>query len=79
MWKGRARAVLVRARRFVYGPILTRLDQVDAHLGLLEEIVQASEGRAATMSERYLTLSESEARLARRVKALEEALGQPGS
>jgi hypothetical protein len=44
----------------------------------IEALIQATDGRAATLSDRTLGLTESEARIGRRVEEIERLLGGPG-
>lgn len=79
------RRILVRARTWTLGPVLGRLEAMEASMGgRLEElakrvdemdaVVQMLEARAATGAERSVSQSESQARLARRIEEIERRL-----
>ncbi len=53
-----------------------RLDELTKRVGDLEAVVQAVEGRAATVTERSVTQQESQLRLARRVDEIEKLLSE---
>jgi len=79
-------------RRRVFSPLLARFDVLDRRLDDVESrldrlarrvddieaLIQATDGRVSTMSDRTLGLTESEARTARRVEEIERLLGLPG-
>lgn len=83
--KARLRQGLSRARAAALRPITERLDAMNAtttarldelakRVTDLEVVLQAVEGRAATVTERSVTQQESQARLARRVDEIEKLL-----
>lgn len=83
--KARLRQGLSRARAAALRPVIERLDAMNAtttsrldelakRVTDLEVVLQAVEGRAATVTERSVTQQESQARLARRVDEIEKLL-----
>lgn len=81
--RARLRQVLTRLRELALGPALHRLDilsermdEMGKRLSDLEAVLQAVEGRAATVTERSVAQQESQARLDRRVEEIEKLLSE---
>ncbi len=88
----KAPSALYEIRRKVFSPVLARFDLLDRRLDDLESrldrlagrvddieaLIQATDGRVSTLSDRTLGLTESEARIGRRVEEIERLLGGPG-
>ena len=85
--KARLRRLLSRVRGLALRPVIerldslndlatTRLEDLSKRVTELEVLLQAVEGRAATVSERSVTQQESQARLARRVDEIEKLLSE---
>lgn len=85
--KARLRRLASRLRRAALGPLLAhvdevadgtnrRLDELTKRVSDMEAILQAVEGRAATVSERAVIQQESHARLARRLDEIEKLLSE---
>lgn len=83
--KALSRRLLVRARSWILGPVLGRLEAMEASMGgrldeltkrvdEMDAVVQMLEARAATGAERSITQSESQARLARRIQEIERRM-----
>ncbi len=79
------RRVVRRGRAAILGPLMeridlmatetaTRLDQLTKRLEELEVVVQAIEGRAATVTERSTAQVESQGRINRRLEEIEKLL-----
>ncbi len=85
--RGRLRRLLTRVRDKALAPVTgrldalsesteRRLDELAKRVGDLEALMQAVEGRAATVTERSVTQHESQLRLARRVDEIEKLLSE---
>jgi hypothetical protein len=83
--KALARRLLIRTRGWALGPVLGRLEAMEASMGgrldeltkrvdEMDAVVQMLEARAATGAERSVTQSESQARLARRIQEIERRM-----
>lgn len=85
--RSRLRRGLSRARAVVLRPVLeridalndattTRLDELSKRVTDMEVVLQAVEGRAATVTERSVAQQESQARLSRRLDEIEKLLSE---
>ena len=85
--RARFRQTLSRVRSLALRPVIerldalnqvttVRLDELSKRVSEMEAVLQAVEGRAATVSERSVAQHESQARLARRVDEIEKLLSQ---
>ena len=85
----RSREIVMGWRRRLFTPILARFDLLDGrldsienrleklgrHLGDIEALTQADGTRESTLAERTVALSESDARIAKRIDEIERILG----
>lgn len=85
--KAQLRRTLSRARALALRPVIERLDaltdtttrrldELSKRVTDIEVVLQAVEGRAATVTERSVTQQESQARLTRRVDEIEKLLSE---
>ncbi len=79
------RQIVVRSRDRVLNPVVSRLeamqqeissrlDELSRRVADMEAVLQMMDGRAAAGAERSVTVEESQARLDRRLAAIEELL-----
>ena len=74
--RGVALAPLIERIEFMSAETSSRLDQLTKRIEEIEVVVQAIEGRAATISERSTAQTESQRRVTRRLEEIEKLLSE---